>query len=106
MSRQMHEGGAWISRLSKYETKLIITVQPGASENKVIGLWNGALKIKIRARAVENAANKFCVEFLAEIFGIKKNKIRLVSGLKSRVKVIIVGESIERIKLKLGYLEN
>jgi len=49
---------------------LDVLVQPRASRNEIVGIHDGCLKIRLAAPPVEGAANKACVEFLAEVLGV------------------------------------
>ena len=70
--------------------RLQIHVTPRGSRNEIVGWRNGVLSIKITAPPVEGAANKSCVEFVAEVLGIKKSQVRLAAGEKSREKVLLI----------------
>jgi uncharacterized protein (TIGR00251 family) len=63
-------------------------VVPNARQNKVLGEHNGAIKIKLRAPAVEGKANAALRSFLAEELKIPERSIALERGQKSREKVI------------------
>ncbi|ACF12508.1 protein of unknown function DUF167 [Chloroherpeton thalassium ATCC 35110] len=65
-----------------------VRLQPRASKNEIVGEYDGALKIRIAAPPVENAANKACIEFLAKTFGIAKSQVEILSGDTSRNKLI------------------
>ncbi len=67
-------------------TRLEAYIQPRASKTEVSGTHGGAIKIRIAAPAVENAANLALVEFLARRLGVAKSRIRIVSGSSSRSK--------------------
>ncbi|MHB1001254.1 MAG: DUF167 domain-containing protein [Armatimonadota bacterium] len=66
---------------------LKVRVNPRSSRNQVTGWQNGVLNIKITAPPVDGAANKACIEFLADLFNVKKSQIALVSGAAGRDKV-------------------
>lgn len=51
---------------------------------------DGACKVRIATPAVEGAANKALIRFLAKYFSVKQNQITIVSGEKSRLKRIRV----------------
>lgn len=70
--------------------KLDVWVQPGAKRNDVAGLYQGCVKVRLNAPAVDNKANKALVSYMAEQLGLKKNQIRLKSGLTNRRKVLAV----------------
>jgi len=68
-----------------------IYVQPKASRNEICGLNGSELKLRLTSPPVDGAANKLCQEFLAKIFRVAKSKVRIVSGEKSRHKIVAVG---------------
>ncbi len=68
--------------------RLKIWVQPGAKRNIVDGTHDNCLKLKIKAPAKDNKANEELIKFLAEIFNVKKKDIEIVSGQKTRKKII------------------
>lgn len=67
--------------------RLNIKVIPNAKQNKVLE-EEGRLKVYLTAPAVEGKANKALVEFLADHFNVKKNRVRIVRGEKGREKVV------------------
>lgn len=89
---------------------LAVRVQPGAKRSAMAGLYGEGtqvrLKIAVQAPAVEGLANKALIAFLAESFGVRTSAIDLVSGAKSRGKVLLLrGVSLEQaeaiVKAKL-----
>jgi uncharacterized protein len=46
------------------------------------------IKVKITAPPVEGKANEACIKFLSDILHIPKSDISIVSGQKSKVKLI------------------
>ncbi|MDR2893241.1 MAG: DUF167 domain-containing protein [Deltaproteobacteria bacterium] len=69
-----------------------LKVQPGAKKSELAGLIDGLLRVRLCAPAVENKANQALCEFMAEALQVKKNKVRLASGEKSRLKKLFVPE--------------
>jgi uncharacterized protein (TIGR00251 family) len=69
---------------------LELYVQPGASRTGFDGMHGDRLKVKLQARAVDGAANEALVEFLAEHYGVPKRSVRIASGLKSRLKRVVI----------------
>jgi uncharacterized protein (TIGR00251 family) len=67
-----------------------VRVQPRASRNEITGALGGALKVRLQAPPVDGAANDALVAFLAEVLGVPKRGVRIVSGLSSRAKLIEV----------------
>jgi len=76
-----------------------VHVVPGASANRVSGMHGDALKIKIAAPPQDGRANRECERFIAEILGLKKSQVQIVSGETSRHKKILV-RNIEKQRLE------
>ena len=72
-----------------------ITVQPRASRNKVVGIYNNTLKIATTAPPVDGKANSQIITLLAKFFEIPKSAICLKSGHQSRKKrFVLAGLSV------------
>ena len=69
---------------------LDLHVQPGARRSEFAGEHGGRMKLRLAAPAVEGKANEALVEFLADHFGVPRRNVRIVSGLKSRQKRVII----------------
>ena len=67
---------------------LLVRVQPRASKDEIAGEMGGALKVRLRAPAVEDRANEALVEFLAQLLKTPKAAVRILSGDRSRTKRI------------------
>ncbi|HMD73184.1 MAG TPA: DUF167 domain-containing protein [Steroidobacteraceae bacterium] len=65
-----------------------VYVQPRASRTELAGIHGGAIKIRIAAAALDNAANLALIEFVAARLGIAKRCVRLIAGAKDRNKVL------------------
>jgi uncharacterized protein (TIGR00251 family) len=63
-------------------------IVPNAKQNKVMGERGDAIKVKLRAAAVEGKANAALCSFLAEELELPERSIALERGHKSRKKVI------------------
>jgi uncharacterized protein len=63
-------------------------VQPRASKDGIAGEMGGALKVRLRAPAVEDRANEALVEFLARLLKRPRSAVRILSGERSRTKRI------------------
>ena len=69
-----------------------IKVQPGASRDEVCGTHGDAIKIRLRARAVDGRANAALIEFLAGRLGVPRSKVQIKSGASSRIKTVSVSD--------------
>ena len=66
---------------------LNIKAQPASSKNEFSGLYGeDALKVRVKAAAVEGAANKELVKFLSKSFKVAKSDIKFKSGETSKIK--------------------
>jgi len=65
-----------------------VRVVPRASRNELVGLYDGAVRIRLAAPPVEGAANRELVKFLAKRFKVAPATIELVSGASSKNKII------------------
>jgi len=84
-----------------------VLVQPRSSKNMISGLHDGALKIKLTAPPVDNAANQMCLKFLAKSLGISKSRIEISAGYNSRHKQILLrSDRIDPSADEYKYLTN
>jgi uncharacterized protein (TIGR00251 family) len=67
-----------------------VRVQPRASEEEIAGVMEGALKVRLRAPALEGRANEALCEYLAELLKTPKSAVRILSGHHSRSKRVEV----------------
>ena len=69
---------------------LAVRLQPRASKDEIAGVMGGALKIRLRAPALEDRANEALCEFLAELLKTSKAAVRILSGHHTRSKRVEV----------------
>jgi uncharacterized protein (TIGR00251 family) len=69
-------------------TILRVVVQPKASEDRVVGFYGDALKVKITAPPIEGKANQKLIGILAERLSIRRSNIEIIQGHTSRKKVV------------------
>lgn len=50
----------------------------------------GDFKVWLKSKPVENTANKTLIKFIAKHFQVPKRNVKIVSGLKSRNKILEV----------------
>ncbi|MDR3763499.1 MAG: DUF167 family protein [Acidobacteriota bacterium] len=94
---------AFLVRETKEGAQFAVRVQPRASRNKIAGLMGDAIKLAITAPPVDGKANEAVVEFFAEMFGVSKSSVTIVSGETGRNKVIAVrGVKAEAVRAALG----
>ena len=67
-----------------------VLVQPRSSKNMIAGPHDGALKIKLTAPPVANAANQMCLKFLAKYLKVSSSDLEIIAGRNSRHKQILL----------------
>lgn len=67
-----------------------IRLQPRASDNALVGVSNGRLRIRVTAPPVDNAANQRMIALLAKAFGVAKSRVRLLAGAGKRDKRVAI----------------
>ncbi len=79
--------------------RLKLYVQPGARRNEFAGLIDAELKIRVKARPEEGAANRELCEFIACSLHLSKSSVSILSGQASRHKtVFLAGDANSLIK--------
>jgi uncharacterized protein len=67
-----------------------VRVQPRASKDEIAGVAGGALKVRVRAPALEGRANDALCKYLAELLKTPKAAVRILTGQRSRSKRVEV----------------
>jgi len=81
----------------------VAKIVPGSSKTAIVGLLGGMVKVKVAAPPEKGKANQCLIAFLAKQLGVRKNAIRITTGLGNPVKhVRIIGISAETLREKLG----
>ena len=70
--------------------RMEIKAIPGASKTELAGIKDGRLRIRIAAAPEDGKANAEMLNFLSKALGCPKRDLRLISGEKSRLKVIAI----------------
>ena len=68
--------------------RIQVKVHPRAKRSAVSGRLGEAWKLDLAAPPVEGKANDECIRFLAELAGIPRSRVRIISGAAARTKVI------------------
>ena len=81
---------------------LAIKAVPGASRDEVAGWHGDALKVKIRAPALDGRANDALCAFLADVLALPRRAVALTHGEKSRQKLVrIAGLTTDEVRGRL-----
>lgn len=67
-----------------------IKAVPGASKSEIAGIQGGMLRIRIAAAPEDGKANACLISFFSKLLDCPKKEISLVSGEKSRVKILSI----------------
>lgn len=70
--------------------RITIRVKPGSARTAVGGEQDGALVVRVSARAVDGKATAAALAAVAAAFGVREHAVTLVSGATSRVKIVEV----------------
>lgn len=76
---------------------LAIRVRPGASRTVVGGEHDGALVVRVTARAIDGAANEAALRAIASAFGLRRRDVQLVRGTTSRNKLVGLDADAARV---------
>ncbi|MGA8297005.1 MAG: DUF167 domain-containing protein [Acidimicrobiales bacterium] len=78
---------------------LRLAVQPGAGRSVVTGRRGDALAVRVAPPPLDGRANAAVVELVADLFGVSRSEVELVSGERSRQKRLRVrGVAAERAR--------
>jgi uncharacterized protein (TIGR00251 family) len=83
--------------------RLEIKAVPGASKTEFAGIKDNRLRIRLAAAPEDGKANAELLSFLSKALGCAKRDLRIVSGEKSRLKVLALpAECRERVEGIVG----
>lgn len=82
---------------------ITVRISPRSSRNEISEIMtDGVIKIHLTAPPVEGQANKALIKFLASILGVPPTNIEIITGQKSRDKLVtIIGLDTEEVKDRL-----
>jgi uncharacterized protein len=79
-----------------------VKVHPQAKTTRIAEKIGEAYKLHLAAPPVDGKANEACVRFFAELAGVSRSRVRIISGLTNRLKLVeIDGIAQEFIEGKL-----
>lgn len=86
--RSLSKGNETELGTSGEESGVKIRVIPNARRSEVVGMHGEAVKLKVASPAVEGKANEAVVALVAWRLGVGVRQVRLISGAKTRDKVL------------------
>lgn len=72
-----------------------VKVVPRSSKACIVGVLDGALKVKLTSPPIDGAANAELIKLIAKCFDAARSSVNIVSGETSRTKTIEI-EGIDR----------
>ena len=77
---------------------LDLSVVPGAKRTELIGLHDGALRVRLAAPPVDGKANDALLAWLADQLGLARRALTLVRGASARRKQVIVPVTVDAVQ--------
>ena len=74
--------------------RLSIYLQPNASRDQWLGIYNNEIKLAITAPPVAGKANQHLIKFLAKQFSVAKSKVEITHGATNRHKKVVIADAI------------
>jgi uncharacterized protein (TIGR00251 family) len=78
---------AVVVRESGEVVRLSLRVRPGARGDRLVGPFDGALKLEVRAAPERGRANRAVVDLLARCFGCARSEVEIIAGTTGRSKI-------------------
>lgn len=92
----------WLTKRPSSVAIMVLLV-PGGARNAIVGIHDGALKIRVTQRAVEGQANAGLTAFLAKTIGAAKSQVTIAKGHTSRRKLVVVTDvSVEQVLARIA----
>jgi len=85
-------------------TRLRLRVKPGARQNAVLGVHDGALKVGVTAAPEKGKANRAVLGVLAEALDLAPSALEILSGHASQDKSVRAPLPPEEIRSRLSSL--
>ena len=89
----------------KEPVRIVVRVQPNASQNELLRFQDEVLHLKIAAPPVKGKANRELIKFLSDILQVSQSQLTIEQGMTSKRKVISIdGLTRSQIMGQLGKL--
>jgi uncharacterized protein len=80
------------------DVRFSVRLTPRAGSDRIDGVVDGILRVRVAAPPVEEAANVALVRLVAAELGVPRRDVRLVAGQAGRMKILAIeGVSPERV---------
>ncbi len=86
---------------------LRVRVQPRSRLERIDGVQDEQLRVRLTAPPVDGAANAACMALLAKTLGVSRSQVQMKAGAKGRNKVLYVADlTPEQVAAALGIAES
>ena len=79
-----------IEKASDGAAILPLLVRAGSRKTRVLGEKNGRLLVEVRQKAEGGRANDALIRLLAKTFGLPEDGVKIVDGLRSKRKKVLI----------------
>jgi len=76
--------------MEEESARIVVRVQPNASQSQVMRGKDGVWHIRVAAPAVKGKANQELIKFLSGILRVSKSHLTVEKGMTSKEKVIVI----------------
>ncbi|WP_324672015.1 DUF167 domain-containing protein [Hymenobacter sp. GOD-10R] len=78
---------------------LHLKAKPNSKANQLVVAADGSLTVRLKAPAQDGKANACLLAYLAELFGVSKSSVTLVTGHTAPFKKVVL-ETVDAIRLQ------
>jgi uncharacterized protein len=71
---------------------LRVRLSPRAGRNEIVRQQDGVLHVRVAAPPVDGEANAALIALLADVLGVRKGAVEIVSGASSREKKVAIDD--------------
>ena len=82
--------------------KISIRVKPNSKESQIEEIGPNHFAVKVKAPPKENKSNREVIEVLSKYFQVSKSRISILSGLKSKQKMVEIDGSARNLPVSGG----
>jgi uncharacterized protein len=81
--------------------RITVKSHPRAKRSAIAGRLGDAWKLDLAAPPVDGKANEECIRFFAQLAGVPRSRVRIVTGSTGRMKVVeiegVAQQELERL---------
>jgi len=86
----LSEPPGWVRSVGQ-DSVILVHVGTGRTRAGILGFHGPSLRVSLRARPVDGAANRELLSLLAEALGVRRGALSIESGLRGRDKRVRIG---------------